>query len=146
MFMFGNSQPIGEEGKWRQQLDLFVKANQPELAALSWGLFLEKGDEDTLGIDLQPTPHFVFCPKSALEQLNNNVDNQLQEILGLVDAHQPEKEVLIVGIGNGQIKLIHFEPQPTPPLCFEQVAVDVDTLLNTLEQRLTQYISAESLS
>lgn len=141
MFMFGSSQPIGEEGKWRQQLDRFVQANQPELAALSWGLFLEKGEsDDTLGIDLQPTPHFVFCPKAAIEKLNNHVENQLQEILGLVDAHQPEKEVLIVGIGNGQIKLIHFEPQPTPPLCFEQVAADVDTLLKTLEQRLTQYI------
>jgi len=141
MIMFGSPQPLGEQGKWRQQLDRFVQANQQELAALSWGLFLEKGEsDDTLGIDLQPTPRFVFCPKAAIEKLNGQVNNQIQEILGFVDAHQPEKEVLIVGIGNGQIKLIQFEPEPAPPICFEQVAVDVDTLLERLEQRLSEQL------
>jgi len=139
MIMFGNPQPIGEEGNWRQQLDQFAKENQQELAALSWGLFLEKGESDhTLGIDLEPTPHFVFCPKAAIEKLNSQVNNQIQEILGFVDAHQPEKEVLIIGIGKGQIKLIQFEPQPAPPVCFDQVAADVDTLLERLEQRLSE--------
>jgi hypothetical protein len=141
MIMFGNPQPIGEEGNWRQQLDQFAKENQRELAALSWGLFLEKGESDrTLGIDLEPTPHFVFCPKAAIEKLNSQVNNQIQEILGFVDAHQPEKEVLIIGIGKGQIKLIQFEPEPAPPICFDQVAADVDTLLERLEQRLSQQI------
>ncbi len=141
MMMFGSPQPIGEEGKWRVQLNQFVQANQQELAALSWGIFLEKEEsDDTLGIDLEPSPHFVFCPRDAIEKLNNNVEHQIQEILGFVDAHKPEKEVLIVGIGNGQIKLIQFEPQPAPPDCFESLAADVDTLLERLEQRLSEYI------
>jgi hypothetical protein len=141
MIMFGSPQPIGEKGKWRQQLEQFVQANQQELAALSWGLFLEKGEsDDTLGIDLQPTPRFVFCPKAAIEKLNGQVDNQIQEILGFVDAHKPEKEVLLVGIGNGQIKLIQFEPELAPPICFEQVAADVNTLLERLEQRMSEQI------
>ena len=142
MMLFGNPQPIGEEG-WRQQLNRFVQAHQQELAALAWGLFLEKGEsDDTLGIDLEPSPRFVFCPKAAIETLNSNVNNQIQEILGFIDGHKPEKEVLIVGIGNGQIKLIQFEPKPTPPECFEQVAADVDTLLERLEQSLSQYVQS----
>lgn len=142
MMLFGNPQSQGEEG-WRQQLNRFVQANQQELAALAWGLFLEKGQsEDTLGIDLEPSPRFVFCPKAAIETLNSNVNNQIQEILGFIDGHKPEKEVLIVGIGNGQIKLIQFEPNPTPPECFEQVALDVDSLLERLEQSLSEYVQS----
>lgn len=139
MIMFGRPQPEKPEDKWKHQLDRFAKEYQQELAALSWGLFLERGEsEDTLGIDLQPTPHFVYCPKTAIEDLNRRVQNHIQEILGIVDAHNPEKEVLIVGIGNDQLKLIQFEPEPAPPTCFEQLAEDVDTLLNRLEQRLSQ--------
>nr|WP_322744121.1 MULTISPECIES: hypothetical protein [unclassified Coleofasciculus] len=135
--MFGRSQPERAEDKWKRQLDRFVKDNQQELAALSWGLFLEKGESDeTLGIDLQPTPHFVYCPRDAIEKLNQSVENYLQEILGVVDAHQPDKEVLMIGIGSDQIKLIQFEPEPSPPVCFEQVGKDVDTLLQQLEQHL----------
>ena len=141
MFSFGSPQPVGEDGQWRQQLDWFVKENQQELAALSWGLFLEKGaSDDTLGIDIQPTPRFIFCPKSAIEKLNDRVNSQIQEILGFIDAHNPEKQVLILGIGNGQIKLIQFEIEPPPPVCFEHLASDVDTLLGSLEQRLSQYV------
>lgn len=139
--MFGRTQPNPGEKNWRRQLDQFVKANQQELAALAWGLFLERGEsENTLGIDLEPTPHFVYCPREAIETLNSNVENQLQEILGVVDAHKPEQEVLIIGIGSDQIKLIQFEPEPPPPTCFEQVAADVDTLLEQLEQRLSQQL------
>lgn len=142
MMLFGNPQPQGEEG-WRQQLNRFVQANQQELAALAWGLFLEKGEsDDTLGIDLEPSPRFVFCPKAAIETLNSNVNNQIQEILGLIDGYKPEKEVLIVGIGSGQIKLIQFEPQPPPPECFEQLALDVDSLLERLEQSLSKYVQS----
>jgi hypothetical protein len=141
MIMFGRPQPEREEDAWKRQLDRFVSDNKQELAALSWGLFLERGEsEDTLGIDLQPTPHFVYCPKTAIEALNRRVENHLQEILGIVDAHKPETEVLIIGIGNDQIKLIQYESEPAPPACFEQVAVDVDTLLNQLEQRLSEHI------
>ncbi len=140
--MFGRPQPERAEDKWKHQLAQFAKDNQQELAALSWGLFLERGEsEDTLGIDLQPKPHFVYCPREAIETLNHKVENHLQEILGVLDAHKPEKEVLIIGIGNDQLKLIQFEPEPPPPTCFEQVAADVDTLLEQLEQRLTQHLN-----
>ena len=139
MIMFGRPQPEKAEDKWKHQLDQFVKENKQELAALSWGLFLERGEsEDTLGIDLDPTPHFVYCPKQAIEELNRKAKNQLQEILGVVDAHKPEQEVLIIGIGHDQIKLIQFEPEPPPPTCFEQVGKDVDTLLAQLEPRLSE--------
>ena len=144
MMMWGSPQPERAEDRWKHKLDRFVREHKLELAALSWGLYLERNDNDsndTLGIDLQPTPHFVYCPKAAIEQLNSNVQGHIQEILGLVDAHKPEKEVLIIGIGNDQIKLIHFEPEPLPPACFEQVGQDVDTLLTLLEQRLSEQIS-----
>ncbi|MBV9388784.1 MAG: hypothetical protein JOZ78_20360 [Chroococcidiopsidaceae cyanobacterium CP_BM_ER_R8_30] len=139
MLGFGNTQLNEGEQQWRRQLDRFAKANQQELAALSWGLFLERGEsEDTLGIDLEPTPHFVYCPRQAIEKLNSRVENQLQEVLGIVNAHNPEQEVVIIGIGKEQIKLIMFEPELSPPMCFEQVGADVDTLLERLEQRLVQ--------
>jgi len=57
MMMFDRTQP-NWENNWRNQLNQFVKANQQELAALSWGLFLERGEsKDTLGID----PNAAFC-------------------------------------------------------------------------------------
>lgn len=140
--MFGSKQPSGGENNWRRQLDQFAKANQQELAALVWGLWLENGDsKGTVGIDLEPTPHFVYCPQEAIEKLNNDVENQLQEVLGIVDAHKPEQEVLMIGIGNDQIKLIQFEPELPPPACYEQVAADVDTLLERLEQRLSEQLN-----
>jgi hypothetical protein len=139
--MFGSSQSNQGTNNWRQQLNQFVKQNQKELAALAWGLMLQRGEsEDTLGIDLEPKPHFVYCPKNAIEALNNKVENQLQEILGILDAHDPKQEVLIIGIGNGQIKLVQFEPEPLPPDCFAEVAKDVDTLLEHLEERMCQQI------
>lgn len=135
--MFGRPQPERAEDQWKRQLNQFAQDNKQELAALTWGLFLERGEsKDTLGIDLQPTPHFVYCPRNAIEELNSKLQNQIQEILGIVDSHKPEKEVLIIGIGNDQIKLIQFEPEPPPPACFEQVGKDVDTLIDLLEQRL----------
>ncbi|MEH2364124.1 beta-carboxysome assembly chaperone CcmS [Nostoc sp.] len=134
---FGNSQPESGDTKWRRQLDKFVKANQQELAALFWGLWLANGDsQGTVGIDLQPTPHFVYCPKEQIDKLNNQVDNRLQEILGIVENHQPEIEVVMIGIGKGEIKLIQFAPEPAPPTCFEEVGKDVDGLLDVLEERM----------
>ena len=144
MIMFGRPQPEKAEDQWKHQLDRFAKDNQQELAALAWGLFLERGEsKDTLGIDLQPTPHFVYCPRNAIEELNRKANNQLQEILGIVDAHKPEEEVLIIGIGNDQIKLIQFEAEPSSSACFEQVGKDVDTLLAQLEQRLKEQIECK---
>ncbi|MFK0731046.1 MAG: hypothetical protein ACFKPT_04235 [Gloeotrichia echinulata GP01] len=140
--MFGITQPESADNKWRHQLDKFVKANQLELAALFWGLWLENGDsQGTIGIDLQPTPHFVYCPKDAIEKLNSNVDNRLQEILGIIDNHQPDVEVVMIGIGLGEIKLIQFAPQPPPPASFHQVAKNVDDLLELLEQRIIEQVA-----
>ncbi|MBW4616427.1 MAG: hypothetical protein KME21_24795 [Desmonostoc vinosum HA7617-LM4] len=139
--MFGSSQPESGDSKWRRQLDKFVKENQPELAALSWALWLENGSsQGTIGIDLQPTPHFVYCPKDAVENLNSKVENRLQEILGIIEHYQPEEEVLMIGIGNGEIKLIQFAPEPPPPACFEQIGKDADGLLELLEQRVNEQL------
>lgn len=65
--MFSIPQPETADNKWRRQLDKFVKNNQPELAALFWGLWLENGNsQGTIGIDFQPTPRFVYCPQSEI--------------------------------------------------------------------------------
>ncbi|MCC5634278.1 hypothetical protein LC593_00125 [Nostoc sp. CHAB 5844] len=137
--MFGSTQPESGNSKWRSQLDRFVKANQQELAALSWALWLQNGNsQGTIGIDLQPTPHFVYCPQEGIEKLNNNVENRLQEILGIIAHHQPEVEVLMIGIGKGEVKLIQFAPEPAPPDCFAQIGKDVDGLLDLLEQRISE--------
>lgn len=139
MLLFG-PQPEQNENNWRRKLDKFVKANQQELAALAWGLFLERGKDSghTVGIDLEPTPRFVYCSREAIETLNQNVKEHIQEVLGVLDAHQPEKNVVFIAIGKGEIKLVQFEPEPPPPVCFEEVAADVDTLLERLERGMRE--------
>ncbi|QDL09245.1 hypothetical protein DP113_16195 [Brasilonema octagenarum UFV-E1] len=142
--MFASTQSQSSNDEWRRQLNRFVKENQQELAALSWGLWLENGDgKGTIGIDLQPTPHFVYCPKEAIEQFNTTVENRLQEILGIVKHHKPEVEVLMLAIAKDQVKLIYFEPEPAPPSCYERVGKDVDTVLEHLEQVLSKQFNAE---
>lgn len=137
--MFNSTQPDRSQPKWLHKLDKFVKAHKNELAALSWGLWQQNGNsKGTIGIDLQPKPHFVYCPHEAIEKFNENVDNKLQEILGLVDNHKPEAEVLMIGIGKEQIKLVYFEPETPPPVCFQQVSRDVDGLLDFLEALLLE--------
>ncbi|MFN9938693.1 MAG: hypothetical protein ACK56I_04385 [bacterium] len=139
--MFSIPQPETEENKWRGQLDRFVKDNQPELAALFWGLWLENGNsQGTIGINLLPQPHFVYCPQTEIEKLNERVENRLQELLGIIDNNKPETEVLMIGIGKGEIKLIQFAPEPAPQKCFEQVGKDVDTLLDSLEQKMSEQL------
>jgi hypothetical protein len=139
--MFGSTQSESGDHKWRHQLDKFVKENQRELAALFWGLWLENGDsKGTIGIDLQPTPHFVYCPQAQIEKLNERVENRLQELLGIIANHKPEIEVVMIGIGKGEIKLIQFAPEPKPPDCFAQISQDVDGLLELLEQRMNQQL------
>ena len=142
MLLFGVPQQDRDENNWRRKLDKFIKANQQEIAALAWGLLLERGKESdqTLGIDIEPTPHFVYCSREAIETLNRNVKDHIQEILGVLDAHNPEKEVVIISIGEGQVKMIQFEPEPSPATCFEQVATDVDTLLERLEKGMKECI------
>jgi len=137
MIGFDSPQPNTEQAQWKYRLDRFADDNRVELAALVWGMFGREGDKSRiLGIDLKPTPHFVSCPLEAIETLNRDVDNQLQEILGLVDGHDPDREVLILGIGDGQIVLLDFEPDPPPPTCFERVSEDLETLFDKLELRL----------
>ncbi|MDB9509659.1 hypothetical protein PN499_00370 [Kamptonema animale CS-326] len=142
MLLFGVPQQDRDENNWRRKLDKFIKANQQEIAALAWGLLLERGKESdqTLGIDIEPTPHFVYCSREAIETLNRNVKDHIQEILGVLDAHDPEKEVVIISIGEGQVKMIQFEPELPLATCFEQVATDVDTLLERLEKRMKECI------
>jgi hypothetical protein len=140
--MFGNTESESGDYKWRRQLDKFVKENQQELAALFWGLWLENGkNQGTIGIDLQPTPHFVYCPQAAIEKLNDKVENRLQEILGIIENNQPEIEVVMIGIGQGEIKLVQFAPEPTPPDCFQQIGQNVDELLVVLEKRMSEQIN-----
>ena len=143
--MFGYTQPQTnpEDNEWREYMADFAQAHQQELAALAWGLWKEWGEsDDTLGIKLEPTPHFVSCPKEAIARLNRNVNNKLQEMMGVVDNHNPEIEVLLICISKGQIKLIQFTVEPPPPVCFEQAGGDVETLLNQLEQRLCQQMKS----
>ena len=129
--MFSIPQPETAENKWRGQLDRFVKNNQPELAALFWGLWLENGNsQGTIGIDLQPTPHFVYCPQGEIEKLNERVENRLQEILGIIDNNKPETEVVMIGIGKGEIKLIQFAPKSSPETCFQEIGKNVGININ----------------
>jgi hypothetical protein len=140
-FLPGNLQPEKEEDRWRYELADFAKAHQQELAALSWGLWLEnQHNGSVMGIDLQPTPHFVYCPKEAVLKLNETVGSFLQEVVGIVEGFNPEIEVLLVGINQGQLKVIEFVTDPPPPQCFETVSADVDTLLEQLEQGLRERI------
>jgi SNF2 family DNA or RNA helicase len=130
-----------DPNSWQYKLDQFAKKNQQELAALVWGLTLEWGEEkNTLGIDLKPKPHFVACSKKAIDELNNNVREYLQEIVGIIENNNPEKEIVIIGIGEGKIKLINLETNPPPPLCFEQMTTDIDSLIESLEAKLIQYL------
>ncbi|NJK77134.1 MAG: hypothetical protein HC942_28280 [Microcoleus sp. SU_5_6] len=142
MFLFDSPESKPNPNSWRRKLDLFVKDNKQELAALAWGLFLERGEEseDVLGIDVVEKPRFVYCKQEAIEELNRQVKNHIQEILGVLKAHKPEKEVAIVAIGEGEIKLILFEIEPPPPACFEAAATDVDTLLDRLEKAMAEYM------
>lgn len=142
MIPFGTTPPDDEKNQWRYQLDRFVEENQQDLAALAWGLLQEWGDSgDMLGIDLQPKPHFVRCSRSAIETLNRQVNRQIQEILGVLDGYNPDEEVVAIAIANGQIKLINFQPDPSPPDCFEQLDCDLDRLIERLEARTIEYLS-----
>ena len=144
MIRFGDNQSSKPEDKWRWQLDDFARDHQQQLAALAWGLQQEWGElNNILGIDLKPKPHFVACSREAIEKLNYNTNKQLQEILGLIDGYKPEEEVLIIAIGEGQIKLIHFQAEPKPPDCFQASEVNIDALIASLEAVLATKFMAE---
>lgn len=142
MFNLGDNRAEIARQKWRSQLDLFVTDNESQLAALAWGLKQEWGDSnDVLGIDLQPTPHFVACSPESLEKLNKNTRGQIQEILGIVDGYDHQTEVVMIAIGEGQIKLINFQPETTPPECFAATDGDLDKLIDTLETNIAKYVA-----
>ncbi len=135
--------PDDAANRWRYLLDRFVEENQADLAALAWALKLEWGEtKDVLGIDIKPTPHFVRCSREAIETLNRNVGRKIQEILGIIDGYKPEKEVVIIGIGEGQIKLIYFEPDLFPPQCYEKLNPDIDKLIPSLEEKAGQIFNS----
>lgn len=139
-----NNEPLDQKNDWRGQLDKFVRDNQQELAALAWGLNLEKGESnDTLGISLTPSPHFVYCSREAIEKLNRQVEGKINEILGILNGYKPEEEVLAIAIGKHQIKLVYFKPEISPPDCFEKAGEDVDSLLGKLEERMAEKIKLE---
>ncbi len=141
MFDLGDNRPEIAEQKWRSQLDFFVTDYEEQLAALAWGLKQEWGERnDVLGIDLKPTPHFVACSQDNLEKLNRNTKGRIQEILGIVDGYDPAREVVIIVIGEGQVKLINFQPETTPGDCFVATDGDIDQLISTLETALNKYI------
>ncbi len=136
---FGN-QDIAQE-KWRSQVDRFVRDFQPQLAALAWGLQQEwQNDGTILGIDLQPTPHFIPCAPDSLETLNRNVGSRLQEILGIIEGAKPDQETTILCIGEGQVKLIYFQPNPAPNDCFDKYGSDLDHLIENLESEMAKII------
>ena len=142
MFNFGNPQTPVKQEPWKIKLDQFSQKYQQQLAALAWGTYLEQQEQEKpeiLGIKLKPTPQFVYCPREAIENLNRQVNGLLQELLGIVDGYKPEQEVVIIAIGEAQIKLINFAPEPNPSVCFEQIAKDTDTLKHQLEQSLEEY-------
>jgi uncharacterized protein YejL (UPF0352 family) len=146
MFNFKGQLEDSQENQWRFTLDSFVKKNERELSALFWGLLLEwQGRNDTLGIDLKPTPHFVACPRKAIEILNENVDRKIQEILGIIDGSKPEEEVVIIVIGDGQVKLINFKPEIAPAQCWEESNKNLADLITLLEQHLAKELRINKL-
>ncbi|MGB5592770.1 MAG: hypothetical protein WBM62_01885 [Crocosphaera sp.] len=131
---FGDSPPDNLENQWRYQLDRFVTENKTSLAALAWGLTNEWEDQtDALGIDLQPQPHFIRCSRQSLDELNKNVEGKIQEILGIIDNHNYQEEVAIIAISQGQIKLIYYQSDPFPPVCFQEQQKTLDDLIEELE-------------
>jgi hypothetical protein len=139
MINLGSQPPNDEVNRWRFLLDEFVAENEQALAALAWGLLQEWGEnKETLGIDLKPKPHFVCCSRATIETLNRKVNRKIQEIIGILDNYNPETEVVAIAIGEGQIKLLYFQPKPPPPDCFEQYGGNVDILIEQLEKRLQE--------
>ncbi|MGB0562983.1 MAG: beta-carboxysome assembly chaperone CcmS [Spirulinaceae cyanobacterium] len=140
MFSSSSPQPASAAAEvWKARIDQFTQAHQQELAALAWGIYQQDPDTtDTIGIDLKPEPHFVTCKREALDRLNQNVGGHLQELLGIRDNADLNNEVVMIVIGEGQLKLIYFAMEPSPAVCFEQVGQSVEALMTQLEADLQQ--------
>lgn len=142
MMQFGDSPPDDLANQWRYQLDRFVQENSTDLAALAWGLLVEwENSGDALGIVLEPKPQFVQYSRQSLEELNQKLNRRIQEVLGIIDNYNPQEEVAILAINQGQIKLIYYQSNPAPPICFEEKKGDLAGLLQTLEETLSQQIT-----
>ncbi|MFN5515582.1 MAG: hypothetical protein ACK5CA_12790 [Cyanobacteriota bacterium] len=127
---------------WFATLDRFVRDRQLPLAALAWELRREWGDlQDYLGLDLEPTPHFFRCSYAQLESLNQSVDRQIQELLGLLLHHDPERETAIVALAQGQVKLLYFQPELPPPQCLDGLGISLDELIPQLETELLRLLT-----
>ncbi len=134
MFNLNPNIPNPKDTQWRIELDQFALTYEKELSALAWILTQEWQDKtETLGIDLKPKPHFVACSRIAIEELNEKVNGNLQEILGILDGYNPLEEIVIIGIGEGQIKLINFKPKIQPQICFNEVNLELNQLIEKLE-------------
>ncbi len=128
---------------WQEKLAKFVADHKQDLAALAWVVAQNQGETPgVIGVDFEPAPHLVFCSVEAIATLNQKVENQLQEILGLIDGYQPDKEVLLLGIGSSddlKLKLVQFEPDPTPQACYQALTVEPESLWHQLEADLAKY-------
>ena len=134
-----------EKDDWRLHLDRFVEENQHQLAALVWAWRQQKKDpEIVFGIDLKPKPHFFSSSQSAIQSLNQQLNGQIQEILGILEHHDPADEVILLALYEGQIKLLYFQPTPLPPVCFEQQTLKVNELLDQLENALAALFPVEA--
>lgn len=139
MFNLNQNLPNTKDNQWRIELDQFVQKYEKELSALAWGLTQEwQNKTEILGIDLKPKPHFVACSRTAIEQLNQNVNGNLQEILGIIDNYDPQTEIVIIAIGEGQVKLINFMPKIPPQNCFKELNLNLDQLITKLEHLMLE--------
>jgi hypothetical protein len=138
-----NLSPTTDLKTW-QHFKEFVAENEQLLAALSWRFYQEKEETgEILGLELHPEPHFVACSQHAIETLNQNADNRLREMLGIVEGYKPEEEVLIIGMDRDRLQLVFFVPRPTPPECCEEVGQDLYTLLDEIEAKIAKIINSK---
>jgi len=137
MFSSGPTSPDDGTNPWRYQLDQFAKDQQQALAALAYGFHQQWPDKGQyLGLDLQPTPHFISCDPTAIARLNDQVNGRIQELVGILNGYDPTTEVAIFVIGPTQFKLLFFQPDPKPETCFQQIGLAIDALTDQLETAL----------
>ena len=127
-----------------KKLDQFSKTHQQPLAALAWAFrqqFLADADNSPvphLGIDLEPTPHFISCEPAIIAQFNEKIDRRLNELVGILEGSDPETEVAIFVVTPAQFKLIFFQPEMSPSDCFQALNLSLETLQHQLEMALQQ--------
>jgi hypothetical protein len=142
MFFAEPTSPDDAANPWRYQLDQFVKENQQALAALAHGFHQQWPDKSQyLGLDLQPTPHFISCDPTAIARLNEQVNHRIQELVGILNGYDPATEVAIFVVGPTQFKLLFFQPEPNPEICFQQLGLAIEVLTEQLETQLSSQLT-----